>query len=144
MLFFNFLNNFNFQYSSFHPWISFVWYAFPCQIYIFISLHPQQCIHNVSKCIHKPKLLLIIDLVPFTKLLDLLAINHSLSERRDSFVPHLLKLSYVLFFLQLTWVRTSSQFSSIICNTIWFSTLSRVSTFLWHSSKCTLCSSRVP
>ena len=144
MLFFNFLNNFNFQYSSFHPWISFVWYAFPCQIYIFISLHPQQCIHNVSKCIHKPKLLFIIDLVPLTKLLDLLAINHSLSERREVLFLICWSSPMFCFFLQLAWVCTSSQFSSIICNTIRFSTLSRVSTFLWHSSKWTLCSSRVP
>ena len=34
----------------------------------------------------KPKLLLIIDLLPFAKLLKLLAINHCLSEGRDIFL----------------------------------------------------------
>ena len=34
----------------------------------------------------KPKLLLIIDLLPFSKLLKLLAINHCLSEGRDIFL----------------------------------------------------------
>ena len=34
--------------------------------------------------------------VTFTKLLELLAINHSLSERKIVFVPRLLKFSHVL------------------------------------------------
>ena len=37
----------------------------------------------------KPKLFLIIDLLPFTKPLELLAVNHSSSERTIIFVPRL-------------------------------------------------------
>ena len=48
--------------------------------------------------IHKPRLCLI-DLLPFTKLLELLAIDHNLSERRIIFVPQLLKFSRVLVVL---------------------------------------------
>ena len=47
------------------------------------------------------KLLLIIELLPFSKLLQLLAINRSSSERRDIFVSQLLKLCHVLVVLQL-------------------------------------------
>ena len=36
-------------------------------------------------------------LTPFAKLLDLLAINHSLSERRIIFVPQLLKFMYLSY-----------------------------------------------
>ena len=43
----------------------------------------------------QPKLF-IINLLPFAKLLKLLAIDHSLSERRIIFVPRLLKFSHVL------------------------------------------------
>ena len=39
----------------------------------------------ISECLHKSKLFLIIDLVPVAKLLELLAINHSSSERRIIF-----------------------------------------------------------
>ena len=54
--------------------------------------------------LRKPKLILTIDLfITFAKLLELLAINHS-SERRDVFVPRLLKLSHVLVVLQLAWM----------------------------------------
>ena len=49
-------------------------------------------------CLHKPKLFLIIDLLLFTKLLELLATNHSLSEK-SIFVPWLLKFSHVLVVL---------------------------------------------
>ena len=56
---------------------------------------------------------LIIDLLPFAKLLELLAMNHSSSERRISFVPRLLKFSHVLVVLGLAWVRTSPQLSWI-------------------------------
>ena len=47
------------------------------------------------------KLLLIIELLPFSKLLQLLAINRSSSERRDIFVSQLLELCHVLVVLQL-------------------------------------------
>ena len=39
---------------------------------------------------------LIIELLPFAKLLELLATDHSLSERRIIFVPWLLKFYHVL------------------------------------------------
>ena len=55
-------------------------------------------LNKVNFRAHKPKLFHIIDLLPFVKLLKLLAINHSLSERRIICVPWLLKLSHVLFF----------------------------------------------
>ena len=45
----------------------------------------------------------------FGKFLELLAINHSLSERRD-IVTQLLKLYHFLVVLQLAWVPTSLQF----------------------------------
>ena len=62
--------------------------------------------------LYKPKLF-IIDLLPFAKLLELLAIDHSSSERRIIFVPRWLKFSHVLVVLQLAWVRTSPQLSWI-------------------------------
>ena len=46
------------------------------------------------RCLHKPKLFMI-DLLPFAKLLELLALNHSSLERRIVFVPRLLKFSHV-------------------------------------------------
>ena len=49
--------------------------------------------------LYKPKLFLIIDLLPFAKLFELLAINHSSSERRIIFIPWLMKLSHVLVVL---------------------------------------------
>ena len=49
--------------------------------------------------LNKPKLFLIIDLLPFAKLLELLAINHSLMEMRMIFVPRLLKFSHILVVL---------------------------------------------
>ena len=42
------------------------------------------------ECLHKPRLFFVIDLLLFTKLLEFLVINHSLSERR------MLKFSHVL------------------------------------------------
>ena len=53
----------------------------------------------LKECLHKSKLFLIIDLLPFAELLELLAINHSLSERMIIFVPRLLKFSHVPFVL---------------------------------------------
>ena len=87
-----------------------------------MPLDPWQC----SECLHKPKLLidlfdffffklfelLNIELL-FLIILKLLAINHSSSERRDIFVPRLLKLSHVLVVLQLAWVLISWELSSI-------------------------------
>ena len=49
--------------------------------------------------LHKPKLFLIFDLLSFAKLLELLAINHSMSERRIIFVSWLLKFTHVLVVL---------------------------------------------
>ena len=48
------------------------------------------------------------------KFLDFLAINQSLSERKDIFVPWLLKLPFVLVVLQLSWVLFSPQSSWIM------------------------------
>ena len=81
----------------------------------------------------KCKLFLIIDLLPFAKLLELVAINHSLSERRISFVPWLLKLSHVLIdFITCMGVH----FPAVeLDNVIRFSTLSRMLGFLCHNSK---------
>ena len=53
----------------------------------------------MSKCLLKPELFLIIDLLWFAKVLDLLAINYSSSERGIIFVPQLLKFSHVLVVL---------------------------------------------
>ena len=85
-------------------------------IYIFISLDPfgKSETTQISGCLHKPKLLRIIDFLPLAKLLELLALNHSLSKRMDTFVCQLLKLSHVLVALQLAWVRTSPQLSWIM------------------------------
>ena len=98
--------------------INLVWYIFPCQIYIFIPLAQWPCFNessnevNFRALIHKPKLFLIIDLLLFTKLLELLAINHSFSERRIIFVPPLLlKFTHVLVVLWLAWVLTSPHLS---------------------------------
>ena len=98
-------------------------------IYIFISLDPfgKSETTQISGCLHKPKLLRIIDFLPLAKLLELLALNHSLSKRMDTFVCQLLKLSHVLVALQLAWVRTSTQLSWI--------TRFRALGFLWHSLK---------
>ena len=53
---------------------------------------------NVSERLHEPKLF-FTDLLKLAKLLELLAINHSSSERRIIFVLQLLKFSYVLVVL---------------------------------------------
>ena len=78
-------------------------------------------------------MLLFIDLLPFSKLLELLAIDHSLSERRIIFSPWLLKFSHVLVgFLTCM----GAHFPAVeLDNAKWLSILSRVSGFLWHSSK---------
>ena len=88
-----------------------------------------------------------MDLLQFAKLLELLAIDHSSSGRRIIFAPRLLKFCHVLVALQLLWVHPCSG-CFITCmdahfhtvkfdNTIRFSILSRMSGFLWHSSKWT-------
>ena len=99
------------------------------------SLDPWQCFLKflnkvISERLHIPKLF-IIDLLLFAKLLELLAINHSFSERRTIFVPLLLKFSQVLVFYNLhgcplshSWVEWHDSVS----------TLSRMSGFLQHSS----------
>ena len=82
----------------------FVWYIFPCQIYIFHTFRSitmfLKVLNKVNfKCLHKPKLFLITDLLPFARLLDLLAINHSSSERRiflDYWSPPMFWLFYNL------------------------------------------------
>ena len=51
------------------------------------------------KVLAQTKLFLIIDLFPCIKLLELLAVNHSSSERSIIFVPRLLKFSHVLVVL---------------------------------------------
>ena len=47
------------------------------------------------------------------KFLEILATNHSLSKRRDIFVPQLLELPHVLIVLQLAWMHSSPQLSWI-------------------------------
>ena len=63
--------------------------------------------------LYKPKLFLVIDLLLFAKLLELLAIDYSSSDRRTIFIPRWLKFSHVLVVLQHAWVRTSPQLSGI-------------------------------
>ena len=70
-------------------------------------------IRLISECLHQPKLLLIVDTLSFEKLSELLAINYSSYERRNSFISRLLKLSHVLILFQLAWVCTSPQLSRI-------------------------------
>ena len=53
-------------------------------------------LNNINIRVLKPKLFLIIHLLPFAKLLEVLAIDHSSSERRIIFAPQLLKFSIVL------------------------------------------------
>ena len=50
----------------------------------------------------------------FSWKLEFLAINQGSSERRDIFVPRLLKLSYILVVLHLAWTWTSPQWSWIM------------------------------
>ena len=54
---------------------------------------------GLSECLYNPKLFLIIYLLPFTKLLELLAIDHGWSEVSIIFVPLLLKFPHVLVVL---------------------------------------------
>ena len=49
--------------------------------------------------LYKPKLFLVIDLLLFAKLLELLAIDYSSSDRRTIFIPRWLKFSHVLVVL---------------------------------------------
>ena len=79
---------------------------------------------------------LIIDLLLFAKLLELLAIDHSSSERRIIFVPRWLKFSHVLVILNL---HGCALLHNRLDNAIRFSTLCRMSTFLWNSSKWACC-----
>ena len=81
--------------------------------------------------LYKPKLF-IIDLLPFAKLLELLAIDHSSSKRRIIFAPRWLKFSHVLVVLQLAWVRTSPQLSWIAQSGLAPFPGCR---FVWHSPK---------
>ena len=53
----------------------------------------------VLECLQKPRLFLIIDVLQLAKLLELLAINHSWSERRIIFIPRLLKFFHALVIL---------------------------------------------
>ena len=79
-----------------------------------------------------------IDLLLFVNLLELLVINHSLSERRNIFVLWWLKLSCVLVILQLPWVHTSSQLIWITSSNLALClTLYMVSGYLWHHFKWT-------
>ena len=56
-------------------------------------------LNNVNfRALTQTKLFLIIDVLSFAKLLELLAINYSLSERRIIFVPQLLLFSQVVVF----------------------------------------------
>lgn len=71
-------------------------------------------IRQISECLLKPKLIIIINLLMLAKLLDFLAINHSLFERRGIFIPWLLKLSHVLDTLQLAWACTFLHLSWIM------------------------------
>ena len=97
--------------------------SFICLIYLSLpnlhfyttrSLIFLKVLNNVnSEYFHKSKLLLLTDLLPLGKLLELLAINQSSPERRESFVPLLLKLFHVLVVLQLAWLRISPQLSWI-------------------------------
>ena len=52
-----------------------------------------------TECLYNPKLFLIIYLLPFTKLLELLAIDHGWSEMIIIFVPSLLEFCHVLVVL---------------------------------------------
>ena len=107
-----------------YSWISLIWHIFPCQFYIFITLDPWLFLKVLNKVkseyLHKPESLLIIDLLPFAKLLELLAINHSLSERRTIFVSQLLK--FVVFWLFYN-LHGCALPCSWLDNAIWFSTL---------------------
>ena len=80
---------------------------------IILNFYTNRSMTMFFKVLNKVKLFLITDLVLFAKLLELLAINHGLSERRIIFVPRLLKFSHVLVVLQLEGVHTSPQLSWI-------------------------------
>ena len=96
--------------------------------YKFCNIHRKT---PVLECLHKPRWFLIIDLLQFVKLLELLAINWSSSERRIIFAPRLLQFSHVLVITCMV-----AHFPAVELNkVIRFSILSRKSGFLWHSSK---------
>ena len=80
---------------------------------------------------HISRLFLIIDLLPFVKLFKLLTIKHCSSKRRIIFVPLLLKLSHIWLFYNFHGCTLPAV---ELDNTIRFSTLSRMSGFLWHHS----------
>ena len=72
--------------------------------------------------IHQPKSFLIINLLVFAKLLDLLAINHSLTERRIYILPCAVCFKACM----------GAHFPAVeLDNAIWFSTLSKMSGLLW-------------
>ena len=77
------------------------------------------------ECLHKSRLFLIIDLILFAKLLELLTINYSLSERRIIFVPGLLK--FLMFWLLFNLHRIM-HLPAVESN-------NAKSGFLWHSCK---------
>ena len=119
--FFSFLKSFNFYCSNFYNWKLLI-----CLIHLYSFLPKSillyyQILNSVFGILSKvyfgvlaeTKLLLMIDLFPFAKLLELLPVNNSSSEKRDIFVPRLSKLYHVLLDLQLAWVRTSPQLSWI-------------------------------
>ena len=83
---------------------------------------------------------IIIDFLLFAKPLELVAINNSSSERRIIFVPRSLKFS--MFWLFYITCMGAHFFAVELYNAIRFSTLSRMSRFLWHSSKWSRCFGR--
>ena len=88
---------------------------------------------NVLKVLNKVNFrVFVIDLLSFAKLLELLAINDSASERRIILFPSVVEvLSCSGCFI--TWMGAHFP-ADELHNMTWFSTLSRMSGFLWHSS----------
>ena len=95
-----------------HSWISLIWliHLFLPNLYFYtirsIAIFFKVLNKVTFKCLPKPTLFLLIRLLPFTKLLELLAINHSSYESRITFVPWLLKFFHLLIVLWLAWVHT--------------------------------------
>ena len=126
--------------TELHLFFCYSWMSLKCliylwQIYIFIPLDPWLFFKVLNKVNftalsqawvisyywHTP--------APFKKLLEFLAINYSLFERRIIFVPWLLKFSMFWLFYNLMGVH----FPAVqLDNVIQFSTLSRMSRFLWQ------------
>ena len=88
---------------------------------------------QISERLYNPKLFLIIYLLPFAKFLELLAIDHSSSERRIIFYSSVVEV-FPCSGCFITCMGT--HFPAVeLDNLIRFSILSRMSGFLWHSSK---------